>query len=124
MNEAMKDIDMNAVRAKIEGGVEFTLPIPISQAPEVLEELGLILNPKSGTYESLEEGDRWKIEEKESGILVSPDPILYDTGIQGTPRINVDDEARLEEDEEVLKGLRLDSPEGKGLDAPSMSEGA
>ena len=118
-NDALKGLDAEAVRKNLEQGEAFALKVAMNDAQPALEACGLILNPKDGTYQSLEEGDRWKVEEKDGGILVSPSPILYDVSA-GAAMSGMPLEDMLGEDEAKLMGTFDDSPEGKAMDGPKQ----
>jgi hypothetical protein len=114
-------INMDEVRKHLEVGETFMLPIPMNDAQAVLEECGLIWSPKSETYQSLEEGDRWKVTKGgEDSITIAPAPILYDTGAAGTLITPPGGEREIEEDEEKLEGLTPGSasPEGDVMEGP------
>ena len=90
-------------------------------AQVVLGQCGLIYNPKSNSYQSLEEGDRWKVEQHDTHVRVSPDPILYDTAAVSTVNnMPLGGGTKLKENKEKLDGLLAgsDSPEGKVIDNP------
>ena len=50
----MKNVDMEYVDKHMKAGTAFTLLIKFDDTQQVLEECGLIYNPESGMYQSLE----------------------------------------------------------------------
>ena len=120
LNALMKNIDMDMVHENLEDGKPFPLMIGIADAQSVLEACGLIFNPKDGTYQSLEEGDRWKAQPNEQGgVMVFPSPVLYDTTAAEEINAPIGSSKELDEDKLKMDGMDLDSPEGTGMDAPS-----
>ncbi len=116
----MKNIDMESVEKHMKEGTPFTLLIKFADTQQVLEECGLIYNPTSGMYQSLEEGDRWKAEANpEGGVVVSPAPVLYDNTIGQEMNTPIGGGNEIEEEDAKLDGLEADSPEGKAMDAPN-----
>ncbi len=126
LGDILGRINMDEVRKHLELGEKFPLPVPVKDAQAVLEECGLIWNPKSETYQSLEEGDRWKVVGSESGgVIVMPAPILYDTGaMSAINNMPLGGRDELAEDEARLEGLTADSDsfEGKVMDGPQSKE--
>lgn len=115
----MKNIDMESIAKHLKESTPFTLFIKFADTEQVLEECGLIYNPTSGMYQSLEEGARWKAEaDPEGGVVVSPAPIVYDNTLGQEMNAPIGAAKELEEDAAQMNGLSGDSPEGKAMDAP------
>lgn len=121
LDEIMKKINMDEVRRSLDLGEAFTISVSKENAQVVLEECGLIYNPKTGSYQSLEEGDRWKVDAHDGTVHVSPDPILYDTTAVGTiNNMSISAGTELKNEKDMLDGLLAgsDSPEGRVIDEP------
>ena len=116
----MKNVDMESVEKHLKEGTPFTLLIKFADTQQVLEECGLIFNPTSGMYQSLEEGDRWKAEaDPLGGVVVSPAPVVYDNTVGQEMNAKIGEGKELEDDAALMSGLSADSIEGKAMDAPS-----
>ena len=107
----------------IKEGTPFTLFIKYADTQQVLDECGLIYNPTSGMYQSLEGGDRWKAEANpEGGVVVSPAPLIYENTAGQELNSAIGAGKELEEDAAQISGLSGDSPEGKSMDAPNTKK--
>ena len=116
----MRNVDMESVEKHIKEGTPFTLFIKYADTQQVLDECGLIYNPTSGMYQSLEGGDRWKAEANpEGGVVVSPAPVIYENTAGQELNSPIGAGKELENDAAQLSGLASDSPEGKAMDTPS-----
>ena len=115
----MKNVDMESAEKHLKAKTAFTLFIKFIDTQQVLEECGLIYDPTSGMYQSLEEGDRWKAEANpEGGVVVSPAPLIYENTAGQELNSAIGAGKELEEDAAQISGLSGDSPEGKSVDAP------